>query len=113
MFPYLILFGLLNKFILNARIQKDAQDRYVIENLNTILKSTKSLVPAHPMLVLKSVKLINSLAFKNTMEVRRYMKALEMFEVRDGLIIEYLQMVGILLVDTIKSIDGEDGHEDE
>ena len=64
-----------------------------------ILKNMENLVPSHPMLLLKSVNLINSLAFKNSMEVRRYMKVLDMFDLRDSLIIDYLKMVGALLLD--------------
>jgi len=54
------------------------------------------MIPHHPVIILKSVKLINSLAFKNTMDLRRHMKNLNMFKLRDKFIIQYLQNVSEL-----------------
>lgn len=56
-------------------------------------------MPDNPLIVLKTLKLINSMAFKNTMEVRRQMKTLKMFELRDALIIRNLQNLSKSLVE--------------
>ena len=56
-------------------------------------------MPDNPLIVLKTLKLINSMAFKNTMEVRRQMKTLKMFELRDELIIRNLQNLSKSLVE--------------
>ena len=96
---YIILFGTFNYFLKYPKIRRESEDKYVLENLNTLLKNMKDIAPAHPMITLKCVKLINALAFKNTMEVRRQMKTFGMFDMRDGLIIEYLTSVGIILID--------------
>ena len=56
-------------------------------------------MPGNPLIVLKTLKLINSMAFKNTMEVRRQMKTLKMFELRDALIIKNLQNLSKSLIE--------------
>ena len=66
-------------------------DGSILINLNNILSSLLELCPDNPLIIVKSLKLINSMAFKNQMEVRRQMKLLKMFELRDRLIIKHLK----------------------
>jgi hypothetical protein len=71
-------------------VQQEYGDGSILTNLNMIIQNMESLLPVNPLIILKTLKLINSMAFKNTMEVRRQMKTLKMFELRDALLIKNL-----------------------
>ena len=81
---------LLNYFLKNPQVQQEYGDGSILMNLNMIIQNLDQLMPDNPLIVLKTLKLINSMAFKNTMEVRRQMKTLKMFNLRDELIIRNL-----------------------
>lgn len=85
-----IVVKLLNYFLKNPQVQQEYGDGSILMNLNMIIQNLDQLMPDNPLIVLKTLKLINSMAFKNTMEVRRQMKTLKMFELRDELIIRNL-----------------------
>lgn len=80
---FLIIIKLLKYLCKNPKVQQEYGDGCILVNLNKILANMEQLVPYNPLIVIKSLKLINSLAFKNSMEVRRQMKFLKMFDLRD------------------------------
>lgn len=71
---FLIIIQLLNYFSKNSKVQEEYGDGSILINLNKILSNLDQLIPSNPTIILKSLKLINSMAFKNSMEVRRQMK---------------------------------------
>ena len=94
-----IVVKLLNYFLKNPQVQQEYGDGSILMNLNMIIQNLDQLMPDNPLIVLKTLKLINSMAFKNTMEVRRQMKTLKMFDLRDELIIRNLQNLSKSLVE--------------
>lgn len=66
-----IVVKLLNYFLKNPQVQQEYGDGSILMNLNMIIQNLDQLMPDNPLIVLKTLKLINSMAFKNTMEVRR------------------------------------------
>jgi hypothetical protein len=49
------------------------------------------LIFENPHIILKCVHLINSMAFKNSMDMRKQMKNLKLFDMRDDLIIRAIK----------------------
>ena len=80
---YLVVVKLVNYFCRYPKVQYEYGDSSILVNLSTLLTNLEQLIPANPFIILKSIKLINSMAFKNSMEVRKHMKYLKMFELRD------------------------------
>ena len=76
---HIILFKLFSYLLQDPKIQPQYGDGSLLINLNFIMSKLHEIAPQNPLLTLKSLKLINSMAFKNTMEVRRQMKTLNMF----------------------------------
>lgn len=66
-----IVVKLLNYFLKNPQVQQEYGDGSILTNLNMVIQNLDQLMPDNPLIVLKTLKLINSMAFKNTMEVRR------------------------------------------
>jgi hypothetical protein len=95
---FLIVIQLLNHFCENPKVQQEYGDGDILVNLNLILSNLDHILPYNPIIIIKSLKLINSLAFKNSMDVRRQMKFLKMFELRDNLIMLHLTNVSELLL---------------
>ena len=79
----MIIVKLVNYFCRFPKVQYEFGDSSILVNLNNLLTNMDQLIPPNPFIVLKSIKLINSMAFKNSMEVRKHMKSLKMFELRD------------------------------
>jgi hypothetical protein len=73
-----------------------------------ILSNLDELLPYNPVIIIKTLKLINILAFKNSMDVRRQMKQLKMFELRDQLLILHLRNVSEILL----ALNGESENEE-
>ena len=84
---YLIIVKLVNYFCRYPKVQYEYGDSSILVNLNNLLTNLEQLIPANPFVILKSIKLVNSMAFKNSMEVRKHMKYLQMFELRDQLMV--------------------------
>jgi len=95
---FLVLIQLLNHFCENPKVQQEYGDGDILVNLNLILSNLDQILPYNPIVIIKTLKLINSLAFKNSMDVRRQMKYLKMFELRDQLIVHHLMNVSELLL---------------
>jgi len=111
---FLIIIKLLNFFCKNPKVSQESSqgDGTIPINLNKIISNLDLLIPYNPFVILKSLKLINSMAFKNSMEIRRQMKHLKMFELRDKLIIQHLTNVSeILLHYGGNQIEMEDLHQ--
>lgn len=95
---YMVIIQLLNRFCKEPKLQEENGDGSILTNLNQIISNLDELIPTNPFTVLKSIKLINSMAFKNNMEVRMQMKNLKMLELRDQMIVTHLTNVSELLI---------------
>lgn len=89
---------MLNYFLKNPKVQQEYGDGSILVNLNQIITNMDQILAPNPLIILKSLKLINSMAFKNSMDVRRQMKCLNMFELRDELIILHLKNISQILL---------------
>lgn len=67
-------------------------DRNILHNLHSLIARFDDMIEfrAHPQLILCAIDLINLIAFKSSMEVRKMMKDLKLLEQRDLLIIRHL-----------------------
>ena len=68
---YLIVVKLVNYFCRFPKVKYGEGEGSILVNLNNILTNLNQLIPQNRFFVLKSIKLIYSMSFKNSMEVRK------------------------------------------
>lgn len=106
-FQLTVITKLLDHFISSPKVQQDYGDGCILQNLNHILCNLHELIPHNPFVVLKSAKVVNKFAFKNSMDVRLQMKYLKMFELRDQLIVDHLINVAEIVLTEHELADRE------
>lgn len=86
---YQVVTKILKHFQKNPKVN----DQNTLENLYGLINSLPDLiaVESYPQLIFRAINLVNLIAFKSSMEVRRVMKKLRLLEQRDSLIMRQLQ----------------------
>eukprot|EP00347_Sterkiella_histriomuscorum_P008880 403343393 len=98
----LILSRLLKYFEVNPKIQN--KEYHTLANIKKLVDELDNLLEENVYVNVKFMQLINSFAFKNTMDVRKSMKQLQLFEIRDDLMISIIRYCGDNFINNCQSM---------